>query len=132
MKLRSDNGTEYKNGTVSDYLLEKHVRQEFNSTNTPETNGFAERYIAIDVTQGVAMMAHAGLLKSNPELLVESVRHSIHLNERVMKADSGEELMRIPVFGSVVWVHIPKKERKKHDERANLGLYMGVPIKHGK
>ena len=33
---------------------------------------------------------------------------------------------------SVMWVHIPKKERRKHDERAKLGIYMGVPKRHGK
>jgi len=40
--------------------------------------------------------------------------------------------MQEPVFGSVMWVHIPKKERRKPDERAKLGIYMGVPKRHGK
>ncbi len=37
-----------------------------------------------------------------------------------------------PVFGSVMWVQIAKKERRKHDERVTLGIYMGVPKQHGK
>ena len=102
MKLRSDNGTEYKNSSINDFLLEKNVRQEFTATDSPETNGLVQRCIAIDVTRAMATMSHAGLLKSYPELLEEAIRHSVHLNERAMKAECGQELMQEPVFGSVM------------------------------
>ena len=43
-----------------------------------------------------------------------------------------EQLLQISVFGSVAWVHIDKDERQKHEERAELGIYVGEPEYHGK
>ena len=91
-----------------------------------------ECQIPVQVTRTMSMMAHAGILKSHYELLEEAIRHAVYLNERMIKSDRGEELLCIPVFGSVAWVHIDKDERQKHEERAELGLYVGEPQHHGK
>jgi hypothetical protein len=40
----------------------------------------------------------------------EALRHAVYLFGRMMESDQGEELLRIPVFGSVAWVHIDKDE----------------------
>ena len=37
MRLRSDNGTEYKNSSVTDLLLEKREKPEYTGPNSPET-----------------------------------------------------------------------------------------------
>jgi hypothetical protein len=132
MKLRSDNGTEYKNSSVTELLLEKHVKPEYTSADGAEENGIVERAIPIQVTRAMAMLAHAGLLKTHPELLEEAIRHSVYLNQRGILAEKGEEFVRVANFGSVTWVHIPKDDRRKHDERAQLGLYMGVSKTHSR
>ena len=42
MTLRSDNGTEYKNNSVKDFLLEKRIKTEYTAAESPEENGIVE------------------------------------------------------------------------------------------
>jgi transposase InsO family protein len=42
-RIRSDNGTEFKNTQVEDYLDEKGIKHEFSAPYTPQQNGVAER-----------------------------------------------------------------------------------------
>ena len=44
-------------------------------------------------------MAHAGILKTHRELMEEALRHAVYLNERAMKAEGGDALTQIPIFG---------------------------------
>jgi transposase InsO family protein len=42
-RIRSDNGTEFKNTQVEDYLDEEGIKYEFSPPYTPQQNGVAER-----------------------------------------------------------------------------------------
>jgi transposase InsO family protein len=42
-KVRSDNGTEFKNTGVEEFLSEKGIKHEFSVTYTPQQNGVVER-----------------------------------------------------------------------------------------
>jgi transposase InsO family protein len=42
-KIRSDNGTEFKNTQVEDYLDEEGIKNEFSAPYTLQQNGVAER-----------------------------------------------------------------------------------------
>jgi transposase InsO family protein len=42
-KIRSDNGTEFKNTQVEDYLDEEGIKNEFSAPYTLQRNGVAER-----------------------------------------------------------------------------------------
>jgi transposase InsO family protein len=42
-RIRSDNGTEFKNTQVQDYLDEEGIKHEFSAPYTPQQNGVAER-----------------------------------------------------------------------------------------
>jgi transposase InsO family protein len=42
-RIRSDNGTEFKNTQVKDYLDEEDIKHEFSAPYTPQQNGVAER-----------------------------------------------------------------------------------------
>jgi transposase InsO family protein len=42
-KIRSDNGTEFKNTQIEDYLDEEGIKHEFLARYTPQQNGVAER-----------------------------------------------------------------------------------------
>jgi transposase InsO family protein len=42
-KIRSDNGTEFKNTQVEDFLYEEDIKHEFSAPYTPQQNGVAER-----------------------------------------------------------------------------------------
>jgi transposase InsO family protein len=42
-KIRSDNGSEFKNLQVEEYLEEKGIKNEFPAPYTPQQNGVVER-----------------------------------------------------------------------------------------
>ena len=42
-KVRSDNGTEFKNANVDTFLDEEGISHEFSATYTPQQNGVVER-----------------------------------------------------------------------------------------
>jgi transposase InsO family protein len=42
-KIRSDNGTEFKNSQVEGFLEEEGIKHEFSSPYTPQQNGVVER-----------------------------------------------------------------------------------------
>jgi transposase InsO family protein len=42
-KIRSDNGSDFKNTQVEDYLDQDDIKHEFLAPSTPQQNGVAER-----------------------------------------------------------------------------------------
>jgi transposase InsO family protein len=42
-KIRSDNGTEFKNSQIEGFFEEEAIRHEFSSSYTPQQNGVMER-----------------------------------------------------------------------------------------
>jgi transposase InsO family protein len=42
-KIRSDNGTKFKNSKIEDFLLKEGIKHEFSSPYTPQQNGVVER-----------------------------------------------------------------------------------------
>jgi transposase InsO family protein len=42
-KIRSDNGTEFKNSQIKEFLEEEGIKHELYSTYTPQQNGVVER-----------------------------------------------------------------------------------------
>ena len=45
MTLRTDNGTEYKNTSVKDFLLKKRIKTEYSTPESPQENGMVECHI---------------------------------------------------------------------------------------
>jgi transposase InsO family protein len=43
VKIRSDNGTEFKNSQIEGFLEEEGIKNEFSSPYTPQQNGVVER-----------------------------------------------------------------------------------------
>ena len=41
--IRSDNGTEFRNGSMEEFCKERGVKQEFSAPGTPQQNGVVER-----------------------------------------------------------------------------------------
>lgn len=61
--LRTDNGTEYVNSTITAYLKSKGILHQTTMTYTPEQNGKAERLNRTLLEKVRAMLADAGLSK---------------------------------------------------------------------
>jgi transposase InsO family protein len=43
LMIQSDNGTEFKNYTLNDFLSDEGIRHQYSSPYTPQQNGVAER-----------------------------------------------------------------------------------------
>jgi transposase InsO family protein len=41
-KIKSDNGTEFKNSQIEGFLVEQGIKREFSSPYTPQQNGVVE------------------------------------------------------------------------------------------
>jgi transposase InsO family protein len=51
-KIRSDNGTEFKNSQIEGFLEEEGIKHEFSSPYTPQQNGVVERKNRTEGLQG--------------------------------------------------------------------------------
>jgi transposase InsO family protein len=57
-KIRSDNGTEFKNSQIEGFLEEEGIKHELSSPYTPQQNGVVERKIELYLTwQGPCLMS---------------------------------------------------------------------------
>lgn len=57
--LRTDNGTEYVNTELEEYLTEAGIQHQTTIAYTPQQNGVAERYNRTVVEKARSMMADA-------------------------------------------------------------------------
>lgn len=125
--LRTDNGTEYANREVRDFLSSKGIILETTAPYTLEQNGKSEKENRT-IVESARTMIKAKQLPKN--LWGEAVSTAVYvLNRTINKADSsktpyerwsGKEpsLTHLRIFGSVAYEHVPKIFRKKWDSKA--------------
>lgn len=132
--LRSDNGTEYVNEKLQNYLKTKGIIHETSSPYTPEQNGRAEREI-----RSIVESARTMLLDSNlPETLwAEAVNTAVYtLNRRPGKSNNDKtpyekwfnkavSIKHMKKFGSVAFVHVPKQFRTKFKPKSKKVIMVG-------
>ncbi|KAJ9538185.1 hypothetical protein OSB04_030918 [Centaurea solstitialis] len=63
-KLRSDNGTEFRNTKLHSFLEDVGISHNFSAVRTPQQNGVVERKNRTLVEAARSMMAHSGVPKS--------------------------------------------------------------------
>jgi hypothetical protein len=133
-KLVSDGGGEYISGEVKEYLENKGIIQQLTPPDTPQLNGRSERLNRTLMNNVRAMLRE----KKLPYYFWgEALRWAIFLRNRMSK--KGEKKSRfevfrkrkltpfIPeVFGSVVYFKNNSKKKKKLDERARKGIFVGM------
>lgn len=129
--VRSDNAPEFKKLLELEEL--KEVTWEPTETYSPHQNGTAERLNRTIVTKSRSMLAAAGLPKN---LWGEAVHVAAYVENRIPPPSSvltPEELWtgkkpdvkHMRVFGCIAYVHMPKEKRKKLDETARRGIFVG-------
>jgi transposase InsO family protein len=94
-KIRSDNGTEFKNLQVEEYLEEEGVKHEFSAPYTPQQNGVVERKNRTLIDMARTML---GEFKTPERFWSEAVNTACHaINwlylHRLLKKTSYELLM---------------------------------------
>jgi transposase InsO family protein len=95
-KIRSDNGSEFKNLQVEEYLEEEGVKHEFCAPYTPQQNGVVER-------KNMMLYRHgeydAWRVQDTRAVLVGSCEHSLPRHKPALSASSPQEdLLRTPYW----------------------------------
>lgn len=132
--LMSDNGGEYVSLEFEDYLKKQGIKARRTNVETPQENGIAERYNRTLMDTVRAMLAEA---KCDKSLWAEAVKAANYIRNRCptaaldgmvpQQAWSGRkpDVSHMRVFGSTVYVGIPKQQRRKLDDRAWKGILVG-------
>jgi transposase InsO family protein len=79
-RIRSDNGTEFKNTQVEDYLDEEGIKHEFSAPYTPQQNGVAERKNRTLIEMARIMLDE---YKTSDRFWVEAVNTTYHVTNHL-------------------------------------------------
>ena len=132
--LQSDNDTVYRDKHFRNFCGSLGIDQRFSAPHTQAQNGVAERFWNTIVDAASTMVHAAKLPKSYWGL---AVKHATMLrNVSPSSALSGTtpfecvygykpNLATLRKFGSCAYVNTPKDQRKKWDNKACVGIYVG-------
>jgi transposase InsO family protein len=85
-KIRSDNGSEFKNLQVEEYLEEEGIKHEFSAPYTPQQNGVLERKNRMLIYMARTMF---GEYKTPEKFWLEAVNTACHaINRSIFIASS--------------------------------------------
>jgi transposase InsO family protein len=133
-KIRSDNGSEFKNLKVEEYLEEEGVKHEFSAPYTPQQNGVVERKNRTLVDMARTML---GEFKTPERFWSEAVNTACHaINwlylHRLLKKTSYElhtgnkpNVSYFRVFGSKFYILVKKGRHSKFAPKAVEGFLLG-------
>ena len=131
--VRSDNGGEYI-GPFDQYCRTQGIRHQMTVKKTPQQNGVAERMNRTMVERMRCMLSHAKLPRS---FWAKAMRTTVDLINLSLSAPLlGDVSQRVwtrkdviydhlKVFGCRAFVHIPKDERSKLDDKAKQCIFLG-------
>ncbi|KAJ0764367.1 putative RNA-directed DNA polymerase [Helianthus annuus] len=139
--LRSDNGGEYVNNSMKQFIQERGMIHQTTCPKHPEQNGVVERKNGILVEMARALMLESKVPKS---FWPEAINTAVYLLNRLpTKAlnlktpiDALSTFTKLPppltlpprVFGCTVFPHIPKTERSKLEPCAEKCVFVGYGV----
>jgi hypothetical protein len=133
-KIRSDNGSEFKNLQVEKFLEEEGIKHEFFAPYTPQQNGVVERKNMTLIDMARTML---GEFKTPERFWSEAVNTACHaINRlylhRLLKKTSYELLIGnkpnvsyFHVFGSKFYILVKKGRHSKFAPKAVEGFLLG-------
>jgi hypothetical protein len=133
-KIRSDNGSEFKNLQVEEYLEEEGIKHEFSAPYTPQKNGLVERKNRTLIDMARTML---GEYKMPERFWSEAVNIACHaINRlylhRLLKKTSFELLTGnkpnvsyFRVFGSNCYILVKKGRHSKFAPKVTEGFLLG-------
>jgi hypothetical protein len=133
-KIRSDNGSEFKNLQVEDYLEEEGIKHKFSAPYTPQQNGVVERKKRTLIDMARTML---GEYKTPERFWSEDVNTTCHaINRlylhRLLKNTSYELLTGnkpnfsyFRVFGSKCYILVKKGRHSKFAPKVVEGFLLG-------
>ena len=132
--FRTDNGGEFVNQEMNEYLKNNGIRHQTSIPYNPEQNGVAERANRTIMEKSRCMLHNA---KLNKKYWAEAVSTAIYLKNRSpTKAVKGKtpievwtgrkpNLQHLRIFGCKAYAHLPKHERKKLDAKSKECIFVG-------
>ena len=136
--LRSDNGTEFVNRTLSTYLRENGISQELTVPYNPSQNGKVERMNRTIVEMARSMLIDSGLPK---EFWAEAANTACFIFNRLPTStgripyedwhEASTSLTMLKKFGSFGHSHVPKEKRAKWDPKTKGGFLVGYAQEGG-
>jgi transposase InsO family protein len=133
-KIRSDNGSEFKNLQVEEYLEEEGIKHEFSAPYTPQQNGVVERKNRSLIDMAITML---GEYKTPERFWSEAMNTACHaINRlylhRLLKKASYELLTGnkpnvsyFCVFGSKYYIWVKKGRHSKFAPKVVEGFLLG-------
>jgi hypothetical protein len=133
-KIRSDNGSEFKNLQVEVYLEEEGIKHEFSAPYTPQQNGVVERknMTLIDMVRTVL-----GEFKTPERFWSEAVNTACHAINRLylhcllkktlyeLLTSNKPNVSYFRVFGSKCYILVKKGRNSKFAPKAIEGFLLG-------
>ena len=131
--IRTDNGSEYVNAELAQYLRSKGIVHQTTVPYNPEQKGAAERLNRTLMERARATINDAGLPK---ELWAEAVNTANYIRCRSPTAkrlrtpwelfyNQKPDVSQMRTFGATAYSHVPKEKRQKLDNRSIRGVMVG-------
>ena len=132
--LLSDNGGEYVNKIMSDYLLIRNIKHQRTVPYSPQQNGTSERRNLTIMNMARTIIIEAGLPQ---EYWIFAVRYAVYTQNRLptksISWKSPHELWmgvkpdvrHLRTFGCTAYSHIHSSLRTSLDATAEKGIFLG-------
>ena len=137
-KIRSDNGTEFKNAVLNDFCTEKGISRQYSAPRTPQQNGVVERKNRTLVEAARTMLSES---KLPTYFWAEAVNTACYTQNRTLinkdhektpyeiMADKKPTLKYFHVFGAKCFVLKDGNEHLgKFDAKADEGIFLGYSL----
>jgi hypothetical protein len=133
-KIRSNNGSEFKNLQVEEYLKEEGIKHEFSAPYTPQQNGVVERKNRSLIDMARTMLEEYKTLERFWSEVVNTSCHAINrlYLHRLLKKTSYELLTGnkpnvsyFCVFGSKCYILVKKGRHSKFAPKVVEGFLLG-------
>jgi transposase InsO family protein len=133
-KIRSDNGTEFKNSQMEGFLEEEGIKHEFSSPYTPQQNGVLERKNRTLLDMARTMLDE---YKTSDRFLAQAINtacdsiNQLYLHQTLKKTSyellTGKKpnVSYFRVFGSKCFILIKRGRNSKFAPKAVEGFLLG-------
>ena len=133
--LQADNDSVFRDSKFADFAKQNGIKMRFSPPHTQAQNGVAEREWNTLLDMATAMLNDAGLEKKfwGAAVLHSAFIRNICPASAVSSSTTPFEMIHgrkfdasmLRKFGATAFVHIEKPSRKKFDNKARRGIYLG-------
>lgn len=136
--LRTDNGREYINGSIDEYLKSTNIRHETTTPYSPSQNGKVERFNRTLIEKTKTLLHSIG---NQQDLWPYAVDHATYIYNRTPHSGNpnnaspfemiqgyAPDVGHLKPFGTKCWIDLKNKtNKKKLDSTIIEGMYIGHP-----